>query len=59
MIIVFLKYSSVRRAQEPKTVKEIEKPVAKEITTETRVVHNAGVQTEPPVVEAHLGESLG
>lgn len=61
MIIVFLKYSSVRRVQEPKQVKEVEKPVPKEITTETRVVHDAGVQSEmsPVVVEAHLSESLG
>ena len=59
MIIVFLKYASVRRVQEPKKTIEVEKPVTKEITTETRVVHDAGVKTEPPVVEAHLGESLG
>lgn len=60
MIIVFLKYSSVRRVQEPKKTKEVEKPVTKEITTETRVVLDAGIQTETPsVVEAHLGESLG
>ncbi|CEJ59506.1 hypothetical protein PMG11_08130 [Penicillium brasilianum] len=60
MIIVFLKYSSVRRVQEPKIAKEVEKPVKKETTTETRVVHDAGIQTEASsVVEAHLGESLG
>ncbi|KAF3400005.1 hypothetical protein F1880_008250 [Penicillium rolfsii] len=61
MIIVFLKYASVRRVQEPKQVKEVEKPATKEITSETRAVHDAGVQSEmsPVVVEAHLGESLG
>ena len=60
MIIVFLKYSSVHRVKEPKQVKEVEKPLTKDISTETRVIHDTGVQTETfPVVEANLGEALG
>lgn len=61
MIIAFLKYASTRKVHEPKQVKEIvEKPVAKEVTSETRVVHDAGVQTDmPSVSEANLGEALG
>ena len=60
MIIVFLKYASVRRVKEPNQVKEVEKPVTKEITSESRTVHDAGAQTDTlPIVEANLGESLG
>lgn len=61
MIIAFLKYASTRKVHEPKQVKEIvEKPVVKEATSETRVVHDAGVQTDmPSVSEANLGEALG
>lgn len=61
MIIAFLKYASTRKVHEPTKVKEIvEKPVAKEVTSETRVVHDAGVQKDmPPMPEANLGEALG
>lgn len=61
MIIAFLKYASTRKVHEPKQVKElVEKPVAKEVTSETRTVHDAGVQTDmPSVPEAVLGEILG
>ncbi|KAJ5092380.1 Protein of unknown function DUF1640 [Penicillium alfredii] len=61
MIIVFLKYASVRKVQDsPKKVTEVEKPVTKEVTTETRIVHDAGAQANvPSIPEAHLGESLG
>ncbi|KAF7717662.1 Uncharacterized protein PECH_002958 [Penicillium ucsense] len=60
MIIVFLKYSSVRRTKEPKPSSEAEKPVTKEVTKETRVIQETTPPMEgSPVVEAHLGESLG
>lgn len=60
MIIVFLKYASTRKTPEPKQAKQVEKPaVTKEITTETRVVRDGGIQTAVPSAEAHLGESLG
>lgn len=60
MIIVFLKYASTRKVPEPKDKEVIEKPVAREVTTETRVVNDAGIQTDlPSVPEAHLGETLG
>lgn len=60
MAIVFLKYVSTRKVQEPKVVKEVEQPVAKEVTKETHVVHDSGAQkNSPSIAEAHLGESLG
>ncbi|KAJ5980109.1 hypothetical protein N7481_007407 [Penicillium waksmanii] len=60
MAIVFLKYVSTRKVQEPKVVKEVEQPVAKEVTKETHIVHDSGVQKNAPsIAEAHLGESLG
>lgn len=60
MIIVFLKYASTRKVQEPKVVKEVEKPVAKEVAKETHVVHDTGIPPNTPSIpEAHLGESLG
>lgn len=62
MIVVFIKYASTRKVHDPpQQVKEvIEKPVAKEVTTEARIVHDAGTQTDiPSVPETHLGESLG
>lgn len=61
MIIVFLKYASVRKVQDsPKKVTEVEKPVTKEVTTETRIVHDVGAQANvPSIPEVHLGESLG
>lgn len=60
MIIVFLKYASTRKVHEPKVVKEVEKPVAKEVTKETHVVHDTEVPSSntPSIAEA-LGESLG
>ncbi|KAJ5107750.1 Protein of unknown function DUF1640 [Penicillium angulare] len=61
-MIIFLKYISTQKVQEPpktKAVKEVEKPV-KEVTKETRVIHDAGIPAgSPSVPEAHLGESLG
>jgi hypothetical protein len=58
MIIVFLKYSSTRKVQEPpKVVKDVEKPAPKE-PSETHPVHDAGVQSEGASV-AELSESLG
>ncbi|KAJ5612696.1 hypothetical protein N7510_005890 [Penicillium lagena] len=58
MIIVFLKYSSTRKVQEPaKVIKEVEKPVTKE-GSESHPVHDAGVQTEGASL-AELSESLG
>ncbi|KAJ5972849.1 uncharacterized protein N7479_002767 [Penicillium vulpinum] len=60
MIIVFLKYASTRKEPKPKKAKQAEEPVVtKEITTETRVVEDGGIQTVVPSTEAHLGESLG
>ncbi|CAG8386607.1 unnamed protein product [Penicillium salamii] len=59
MIIVFLKYASTRKVPEPKKAKEEEKPVVKEITTKTQVVHDTGLQTIDGSDGAHLGESLG
>ncbi|CAG7918106.1 unnamed protein product [Penicillium olsonii] len=59
MIIVFLKYASTRKVTEPKKAKEEEKPIVKEITTQTQVVHDGGLQTIDPSGGAHLGESLG
>jgi len=60
MIIVFLKYASTRKVPEPKVVKEVEKPVPKEVTKETHVVHDTGIPpNSPPIAESHLGESLG
>ncbi|KAI2787324.1 hypothetical protein POX_f07687 [Penicillium oxalicum] len=60
MIIVFLKYASVRRVKEPKQTSEAEKPVKTEIIKETRVTHETSPPIETsPVVEAHLAETLG
>lgn len=59
MIILFLKYSSTRKPDSPKVVKEVEKPVVKEVTQETRVVHDSGPQATSTGADAHLGESLG
>lgn len=61
MIILFLKYASIRKVHESpqKVVKEVEMPT-REVTTEKRVVHDAGIQADlPSVPEAHLCESLG
>ncbi|KAJ6151000.1 hypothetical protein N7470_007594 [Penicillium chermesinum] len=59
MIILFLKYSSTRKAESPKVIKEVEKPVVKEVTQEARVVHDAAVQANLAGTEPLLGESLG
>jgi hypothetical protein len=60
MAIIFLKYASTRKVQEPKAVKEVEQPVAKEVAKETHIVHDSGAQkNSPSIAEAHLGESLG
>ncbi|KAJ5338802.1 Protein of unknown function DUF1640 [Penicillium brevicompactum] len=59
MIIVFLKYASTRKVPESKSTKEEEKPIVKEITTKTQVIHDADLQTMDSSGGAHLGESLG
>ncbi|KAJ6134140.1 Protein of unknown function DUF1640 [Penicillium sp. IBT 18751x] len=58
MIILFLKYSSTRKVPDSPKVETVEKPVDKEVTKETQVTHDIGIQTEISP-EAHLGESLG
>jgi hypothetical protein len=58
MIIVFLKYASTRKVPDSPKVEVVEKPVDTQVTKETRVVHDAGIQTDVQP-EAHLGESLG
>lgn len=58
MIILFLKYSSTRKVPDSPKVEKVEKPVDKQVTKETQVVHDIGSQTEM-LPEAHLGESLG
>jgi len=58
MIIVFLKYASTRKVPDPSKVDVVEKPVDKQVTKETHVVHDTGIQTDLPS-ETHLGESLG
>ena len=58
MIILFLKYSSTRKVPDSPKVETVEKPVEKQVTKETQVVHDIGSQTEMSS-EAHLGESLG
>ncbi|KAJ5127661.1 hypothetical protein N7448_008440 [Penicillium atrosanguineum] len=58
MIILFLKYSSTRKVPDPPKVETVEKPVDKQVTKETHVVHDIGSQTEISPA-AHLGESLG
>ena len=58
MIIVFLKYASTRKVPDSPKVEVIEKPVDKQVTKETRVVQDAGTQTDMQS-EAHLAESLG
>ncbi|KAJ5901186.1 hypothetical protein N7504_007179 [Penicillium tannophilum] len=59
MMILFLKYASTRKPQEPAKPVEVEKPV-KEVTKETRVIHETSSQSKvPSVAVVHLGESLG
>jgi hypothetical protein len=59
MMILFLKYASTRKPQEPAKAVEVEKPV-KEVTKETRVIHETPIKTKTPSIAVeHLGESLG
>ncbi|KAJ5622931.1 hypothetical protein N7490_011536 [Penicillium lividum] len=62
MMILFLKYASTRKPQEPAKAAEVEKPV-KEVSKETRVIHEAPRQPKTPsiatIAEVNLGESLG
>jgi len=60
MMILFLKYASTRKPQEPAKAVEVEKPV-KEVTKETRVIQETTSQSSklPSVAVVHLGESLG
>lgn len=51
MIIVFL--ASTRKSDHKKSA-QLDRPVAKEVATQTRVVHEAGSQAD-----ANLGEALG
>lgn len=59
MIILFLKYSSTRKADPPKVVKEVEKPVVKEVVPESHSLQDAGTQAILSGAEKPLGESLG
>lgn len=59
MMILFLKYASTRKPQEPVKTVEAEKPV-KEVTKETRVIQETTSQPKTSsVAVVHLGESLG
>ncbi|KAJ6088432.1 Protein of unknown function DUF1640 [Penicillium sp. IBT 16267x] len=59
MMILFLKYASTRKPQEPAKPVEVEKPV-KEVTKETRVIHETSTQSNTPsIAVADLVESLG
>jgi len=44
---------------EPKKPEEVEKPVVKEVATQTPVVKDGGLKAKIPANEAHHGESLG
>lgn len=59
-MILFLKYASVQKTNEPpKPAKEAEPPV-KEVTKETRVIHETPARTDTSnLAPVHLGESLG
>lgn len=58
MIIAFLKYYSVQKAQKIQEAQKPKEQPTKQVT-ERRVVEDVGLQNGVLIPEAHISESLG